>query len=94
LTVQKLGSKLPVQGPAMLLFGLGKPQRTTWGACRPCEYSAGKVQLKEMKNELIINHGNPSHENKIYECKIVIDHPTNKQDSILHSVDRLKWKTK
>ena len=60
MTVQKLGSKLPVQGPAMLLFGLGKPQQTTWGACQPYEYSAGNVQLKEMKNGLIINHANPS----------------------------------
>ena len=77
MTVQKLGFKLPVQGPAMLLFGLGKPQQTTWGACQPCEYSAGKVQLKEI-NEVIINHANPSHENNIYECKIVIDQPTNK----------------
>lgn len=78
MTVQKQDFKLPVQGPAMLLFGPEKPQRTTWGACRPCEYSAGKVQLQEMKNELIINHANLSRENKIYECKIVIDQPTNK----------------
>lgn len=46
MNTHKLVCKLPVQEPAMLLFGLGKQQQTTIGAHQPCEYSVGKGQKK------------------------------------------------